>query len=154
MIDKILSTPENEFLEISGTIFTIRDQSCKFLAEYIKKKKNPFKDENLIFFFAGPTPGFENGNGSIGPTTSSRMVPFFEMLISLGAKALIGKGDVGIKGKDILEKSNVSYLSAFGGAGAYYGKTVEKMETFLFPELGPEAIYKIEVSGFPAIKIY
>lgn len=154
MLDKIRNAKENEFIEISGTIFTIRDQSCKILAEYIKTNENPFKKKDLIFFFAGPTPGFENGNGSIGPTTSSRMVPFFEMLISLGAKAFIGKGDVGEKAVKMLKENNVSYLSAFGGAGAYYGETVDKMETFMFPELGPETIYQIEISNFPVIKLY
>jgi Tartrate dehydratase beta subunit/Fumarate hydratase class I, C-terminal domain len=55
--------------------------------------------------------------------------------------------------KELLKEYKAIYLATFGGAGAYLSQFVEKMEPIAFPELGPEALFRIKVKDFPAIVI-
>jgi len=74
-------------------------------------------------------------------------------LLAAGLKGMIGKGVRSQEVKDTLKKYKAVYLAAVGGAGALISKTILKSETIAYPELGPEAILKIEVVDFPATVI-
>ena len=154
--DKVISKLKaGDAILIEGSIFTARDSAHQKLAELIKKKaKLPFNPKGNIVFYAGPTPSKNSLVGSIGPTTASRMDPFTEPLLKLGLKGMIGKGPRSKEVKGMMKKYKAIYFVATGGAAALYAQTVKKAEMIAFPELGPEAILKLEVKLFPAIVAY
>jgi fumarate hydratase subunit beta len=137
---------------INGTIYTGRDAAHKKLAELIAAGAAlPFDLRGQVIFYVGPTPA-RPGNpiGSAGPTTSYRMDVFTPKLHELGLKASIGKGSRSAEVKEALKKYKAVYLAVTGGAAALVSKSIKKAETIAYPELGPEAIRKLEVENFPA----
>jgi fumarate hydratase subunit beta len=140
---------------ISGVIYTMRDAAHARITEMIRKRvKLPFNLENQVIYYCGPTPA-KPGNiiGSCGPTTSSRMDSFTPLLLEHGLKGMIGKGERSAAVKDAIAKYGAVYFSALGGLGAEYAGDVKKAEVIAFPELGPEAIYRLEVEDFSAVVI-
>jgi fumarate hydratase subunit beta len=137
---------------IDGTIYTGRDAAHKKLADLIAAGTAlPFDLRGQIIFYVGPTPA-RPGNpiGSAGPTTSYRMDAFAPKLHELGLKASIGKGSRNAEVKESLKKFKAVYLAVTGGAAALVSKSIQKAEVVAYPELGPEAIQKLEVKNFPA----
>jgi fumarate hydratase subunit beta len=74
-------------------------------------------------------------------------------LLAAGLKGMIGKGARSREVKEAMKKHEAVYLAAIGGAGALISKTILKSEIIAYPELGPEAILKLEVNNFPATVI-
>ena len=142
-----------EELLLSGTIYTARDAAHKKLTELTqKRKKLPLNLKNAVIYYAGPTPEREdNLFGSCGPTTSSRMDNFTPLLLKKGLGAMIGKGRRSPEVKKLIKKHKAVYFLTVGGAGAYLAKRIKSSEVVSFRELGPEAIYKLEVEDFPLI---
>jgi fumarate hydratase subunit beta len=137
---------------INGTIYTGRDAAHKKLADLIASGSAlPFDLRGQIIFYVGPTPA-RPGNpiGSAGPTTSYRMDAYAPKLHELGLKASIGKGSRNAEVKDSLKKYKAVYLAVTGGAAALVSKSIKKAEVVAYPELGPEAIQRLEVENFPA----
>jgi len=66
---------------------------------------------------------------------------------------MIGKGTRSPAVKDAIKKYRGVYLAATGGAGALISKSIKKSEIVAYPELGAEAILRLEVEDFPAIVI-
>lgn len=140
---------------ISGFIYTMRDAAHARVADIISKKgKLPFDFKGQVIYYCGPTPA-KPGNviGSCGPTTSSRMDVFTPMMLEKGIKGMIGKGERSIAVKDAIIQNKAVYFSALGGLGAEYARNVKSSEVIAFPELGPEAIYKMDVEDFYAVVI-
>jgi len=137
----------------SGIIYTARDQAHKKMVEAVNKKRRlPFELEGQIIYYCGPTPASKGRPiGSCGPTTSSRMDEFTPLLLSKGLLGLIGKGDRSKKVRDAIKKSKAVYFITIGGAGAYLSKKVISSRAIGYKELGPEAIYRLEVNDFPLI---
>jgi len=151
---EILSSLEaGEMLELNGIIYTARDQAHYRMIKLIEEgKKLPFELTNNAIYYCGPTPKREdNLFGSAGPTTSSRMDKAFVILSSLGLSASIGKGNRSAEVVEACKKYKSLYFITFGGAGAYLAKKILKQELIAFEELGPEAIYRLEVKDFPVI---
>lgn len=138
---------------LSGVIYTARDQAHKRLAELIKNRKRlPFDLKKAVIYYCGPTrtrPGAVIG--SCGPTTSARMDSFTPALLEAGLKAMIGKGNRSKEVIAVIKKYKAVYFITIGGAGAYLSKKVKKAEVIAFRDLGPEAIYRLEVRDFPVI---
>lgn len=144
-----------EAIYISGTIYTARDSAHKLLTQLIKEgKKLPFELKGSIIYYAGPAPT-KPGEvvGSIGPTTSYRMDPYTPDILNKGAAILIGKGSRSDLVKASLLKNDAIYCAALGGAGALLASKVKNISVVAFAELGPEAIYKLEVEEFPVIVV-
>jgi fumarate hydratase subunit beta len=140
---------------ISGIIYTMRDAAHAKVAEIIQKHgKLPFDFKNQVLYYCGPTPS-KPGNvvGSCGPTTSSRMDKYTPLMLAHGIKGMIGKGERSVEVKDAIIKYKAVYFSALGGLGAEYARNVKNVEVIAFPELGPEAIYKMEIEDFYAVVI-
>jgi fumarate hydratase subunit beta len=140
---------------INGKIYTMRDAAHEKISEMIlNKQKLPFDLKNQIIYYCGPTPA-KDGRiiGSCGPTTSSRMDKYTPLLLKNGIKGMIGKGERSVEVKDAIKKYKAVYFSALGGLGALYADNVKKAKIIAFPELGPEAIYELEVEDFYAIVI-
>lgn len=136
---------------LSGTIYTARDAAHERLAHLIaQKKKLPFDVKNSVIYYAGPTPKRKDGlPGSCGPTTSSRMDKSTPVLLKMGLGATIGKGRRSDQVKKLTKRHKAIYFLTIGGAGAYLAKKIKSSEVLAFKDLGPEAIYKLEVEDFP-----
>jgi fumarate hydratase subunit beta len=139
-------------LLISGVIYTGRDAAHKKLMDLIEKGEPlPFDLQGQIIFYVGPTPARPGKPiGSAGPTTSYRMDVFTPRLHELGLKASIGKGSRSPEVKQALRDFKAVYLAVTGGAAALVAQRIKKSEVVAYPELGPEAIYRLEVVDFPA----
>jgi fumarate hydratase subunit beta len=137
-----------EPISFSGELITARDATLKKIFE---NNAQEFLQGKIVYF-CGPTPPPPGKIiGSCGPTTSSRMEPFLEPLGKAGVKALIGKGEFSEEAKKILQKYNISYFAAIGGTGALLSSTVVSAQIVLHGELGPEAVYRLEVKDFPVV---
>ncbi len=149
--DVISSLKAGDEVLLSGVIFTARDAAHKRLHDLIVRGKSiPLNLKDAVIYYAGPTPPRPNAIiGSCGPTTSSRMDPFTPELLRLGLGGMIGKGDRSIEVKRAIKKYRSVYFLAIGGIGALLSDKVKMAQPVLFKDLGPEAIYKMEVVDFP-----
>ncbi len=140
---------------ITGVIYTGRDMAHKHMVEGHKKgEKLPFDPEGQILYYTGPTPaGPGQVIGSAGPTTSYRMDKYSPYLLELGLKGMIGKGPRGQDVKDAIRKHKAVYFAAIGGAGALISKAIRKAEVIAYPELGTEAVMRLEVENFPVVVV-
>ena len=98
---------------------------------------------------------FDDGgkaSGSFGPTTAGRMDSYVDLLQSKGASMImIAKGNRSQKVTDACKKYGGFYLGSIGGPAAVLAEeNIKKVECIDFPELGMEAVWKIEVENFPA----
>lgn len=141
---------------ITGIIYTARDAAHKKLVELIEEGKLlPFDPNNAIIYYTGPTPASPGrAIGSCGPTSSYRMDPYSPILMKQGVKVMIGKGPRSDEFKESLLENKGVYLSTVGGAAALISESVKKCDLIAYPELGAEAIYKLEVVDFKAIVTY
>ena len=145
-----VSTP----LLLSGTIVVGRDiahakfkellDAGKPLPEYLKKHP---------IYYAGPAktpPG--KPSGSFGPTTAGRMDSYVDLLQSHGGSLImIAKGNRSQQVTDACRKHGGFYLGSIGGPAAILAEeNIKKVECIDYPELGMEAVWKIEVENFPA----
>lgn len=140
---------------ISGVIYTARDAAHKRLCELAAEGKQlPLDVKDAIIYFVGPTPAKPGqAIGSAGPTTSYRMDAYSPTLISLGLTGMIGKGKRGEEVISAMREHGAVYFGAIGGCGALLGKCIKKAEIIAYPDLGAEAIRRLEVEDFPAIVI-
>lgn len=140
---------------ISGVIYTARDAAHRRIVEAMDRNdKLPFDLKNQVIYYSGPTParpGFIIG--SIGPTTSGRMDSYTPRLLAAGLKGMIGKGHRSQAVKDSIKQYKAVYFAAVGGTAALLSQTVKKVDLIAYPDLGTEAVYRLEIENFPAIVI-
>jgi fumarate hydratase subunit beta len=138
---------------ITGVIYTGRDMAHKYMVEGSEKGVPlPFDLKGQVLYYTGPTPAPPGRPiGAAGPTTSYRMDKYAPALLELGLKGMIGKGPRGPEVKDAIKKYKAVYFAAIGGAGALMSKAIRKAEVIAYPELGAEAVMRLEVEDFPAI---
>ncbi len=146
--------PVGTSLMLSGTIVVGRDiahakfkeqlDSGKSLPEYLKKHP---------IYYAGPakTPAGKP-SGSFGPTTAGRMDSYVDLLQSHGGSmVMIAKGNRSQQVTDACKKHGGFYLGSIGGPAAILAEeNIKKVECIDYPELGMEAVWKIDVVDFPA----
>jgi fumarate hydratase subunit beta len=140
---------------LNGVLFTGRDAAHKRIFELIKEGKElPIELKGQVIYYVGPTPPKPGKPiGSAGPTTSYRMDPYSPKLIELGLKGMIGKGNRSGDVIEAMKKHKAVYFGATGGAGALLAKRIKKAEIVAYPDLGPEAIRRLEVEDFPVTVI-
>lgn len=138
---------------LSGIIYTARDQAHKRLGETIRQgKKLPLDLKGAIIYYCGPTKTPESKViGSCGPTTSSRMDEFTPILLKAGLKGMIGKGKRSKEVIKAIKKYKAVYFLTYAGCGALLTKYIKKAKPVAYRDLGPEAIYSLEVKDFPLI---
>ncbi|MGB9935626.1 Fe-S-containing hydro-lyase [Thermodesulfovibrio sp. Kuro-1] len=138
---------------INGYVYTARDAAHKRLVELINNNTPlPFDLKGQIIYYVGPTPAPPGkAIGSAGPTTSSRMDSYTPLLLSLGIKGMIGKGQRSEEVIRAIKKYKAVYFLATGGAGALLSRHIVSAEEIAFPELGTESIKKLLLKDFPAI---
>lgn len=138
---------------IQGTVYAARDAAHKKIVEAIEENKEiPFDLKGQIIYYVGPCPAPPGRViGSAGPTTSGRMDSYTPTLLEKGLKAMIGKGQRDKQVVESIKKHGAVYLAAVGGAGVYLAKRIKETEIIAYPELGPEALRKMEFVDFPCI---
>lgn len=152
IVDKLRA---GDKVSINGIILTGRDAAHKKLFDLIKAGQElPVDLKGQLIYYVGPSPARPGQDiGSAGPTTSGRMDAYTPALLDLGLKGMIGKG---LRSQDVLvslKKNKAVYFAATGGAAALISKRIIKAEVIAYPELGPEAIYRLEVADFPVIVV-
>lgn len=138
---------------ISGTIYAARDAAHKNMVNSLQQHNQlPFEMEGQIIYYTGPCPAPPGKViGSAGPTTSGRMDAYAPSLLEQGLRVMIGKGNRNQEVIAAMKKYGAIYLAAVGGAGAYLAQRIIAVEVVAYPELGPEALLKLEVRDFPCI---
>ena len=138
---------------ITGVIYTGRDMAHKFMVEgHARGEALPFDLKGQILYYTGPTPAAPGRPiGSAGPTTSYRMDRYTPYLLEQGLKGMIGKGPRGQEVMDAIKQNKAVYFAAIGGAGALISKAIRKAEVIAYPELGTEAVMRLEVEDFPVV---
>jgi fumarate hydratase class I len=139
---------------LSGPIIVARDSAHAKLRERLEAGE-PLPDyfKEHVIYYAGPakTPqGY--ASGSFGPTTAGRMDSFVEQFHAAGGSmVMLAKGNRSPAVCESCRKHGGFYLGSIGGAAARLAENcIRKVEVVEYPELGMEAIWRIEVENFPA----
>jgi fumarate hydratase subunit beta len=140
---------------LSGILYTARDAAHKQLINLLDKGEPlPFSVEDACIYYTGPTPAKPGRvTGSAGPTTSYRMDAYTPRLLELGLRCMIGKGERSETVVNAMKKAGAVYVGALGGAGALLASRIKSSEVVAFPDLGTEAVRRLEVENFPAIVV-
>ncbi|MDI6873138.1 FumA C-terminus/TtdB family hydratase beta subunit [Candidatus Solincola sp.] len=143
-------------LLVTGRLITARDQAHRRLVETLERGERPPVDlKGEIIYYAGPSPAPPGkAAGSVGPTTASRMDPYTPRLAAEGIAACIGKGPRSPETRRALVENGVLYLVGIGGAAALLGSRVRAVRLLAYEDLGPEAVYELEVEDFPVLVAY
>ncbi len=146
--------PVTTALELTGTIIVARDIAHAKLREMMEAGKDlPDYIKEYPVYYAGPAKKPDGmASGSFGPTTAGRMDPYVELFQSHGASmVMIAKGNRSQQVTDSCKEHGGFYLGSIGGPAAILAQNhIKKVEVLDFPELGMEAVWKIEVEKFPA----
>ncbi|MGA3302856.1 MAG: fumarate hydratase [Methylovirgula sp.] len=141
-------------LSLSGTMVVARDMAHAKIRELLERGE-PMPDyfKNHPIYYAGPakTPvGY--ASGSFGPTTAGRMDSFVDQFQAHGGSlVMIAKGNRSAQVRRACAEHGGFYLGSVGGPAARLAQDcIKKVEVLAYPELGMEAIWKIEVENFPA----
>lgn len=146
--------PVSTRVSLTGTIIVGRDIAHARLKERLDKGEGlPDYIKNHPILYAGPakTPaGY--ACGSMGPTTANRMDPYADPFMAAGGSfVMIAKGNRTQVVTDACKKHGGFYLGTIGGVAAALSEAaIKSIECIEYPELGMEAVYKIEVVDFPA----
>ncbi|HOG47187.1 MAG TPA: Fe-S-containing hydro-lyase [Anaerolineae bacterium] len=140
---------------ITGTIYVGRDAAHKRLVEALQAGRPlPFDVTGQIIYYMGPSPAKPGRPiGSAGPTTSYRMDAYTPAMLQAGLKGMIGKGNRSQAVREAIKKHRAVYFASVGGAAALIAQSVQASEVVAYPELGAEAVLRLQVVDFPAIVI-
>jgi fumarate hydratase subunit beta len=153
--DVVRGLKVGDAVAITGVIYQARDAAHKRLVALIEAGEElPFELKGAVVYYMGPSPA-KPGNviGSAGPTTSGRMDAYAPLLMRQGLKGMIGKGLRTTEVKQAMRDETSVYFAATGGAGALLAKSIVGNEVIAYPELGAEAVARLEVKDFPAIVV-
>ena len=158
-----IEAPESEFasvragdaVELSGRVLTLRDASAARLAQTLERNQlPPISLQHRVMYAVGPSPA-KPGQviGSAGPTTTARMGRYLPTLFAGGVRAMIGKGE--LHGADMAAcvEHGAIYFAAIGGLGALLARQISAARVVAYEELGPEALFELELTAFPAVVI-
>ncbi|MDE5839312.1 MAG: fumarate hydratase [Muribaculaceae bacterium] len=146
--------PVSTRLSLKGTIIVGRDIAHAKIKERLDAGE-PMPDylKEHPIYYAGPAKKPEGmPSGSFGPTTAGRMDPYVDQFQAAGGSMImIAKGNRSQQVTDACKKHGGFYLGSIGGPAAILAKdSIKSVELLEYPELGMEAIWKIEVENFPA----
>ncbi|MCD7782118.1 MAG: FumA C-terminus/TtdB family hydratase beta subunit [Methanosphaera sp.] len=147
--DDINKLTAGDTVYITGKIYTARDSAHKRILE----EGAPIDLEGVALFHAGPIIKKDADDDyeivAIGPTTSMRMNPYEPEVLSMGVKAIIGKGGMDSDTQKALVDNNCVFLTAVGGCAALYVNNIKEVSNVKWLDLGmPEAIWELDVERF------
>jgi fumarate hydratase class I len=150
--EDVASWAPGQTLLLNGRMLTGRDAAHKRIADMLAKKEQlPVDFTNRVIYYVGPVdPVRSEVVGPAGPTTSTRMDKFTEMMLAqTGLIAMIGKAERGPVAIDAIRKHKSAYLMAVGGAAYLVAKAIKSAKVVGFADLGMEAIYEFDVRDMP-----
>lgn len=151
--ETVESLKAGDRVSISGRIYTARDAAHKRMIEGLESGEGlPFDIVDQTIYYTGPSPT-KPGQiiGSSGPTTSYRMDDYTPILLDLGLRGMIGKGERSEEVIDSMIKNKAVYLAVIGGAGALISNSIKSVDIIAYDDLGTEAIRRLRVEDFQAI---
>lgn len=141
-------------LSLTGTIVVARDIAHAKIRERLQNgEEMPQYLKDHPVYYAGPAKTPEGmASGSFGPTTAGRMDAYVDLFQSHGGSmVMLAKGNRSQQVTDACGKHGGFYLGSIGGPAARLAQDcIKKVEVLEYPELGMEAVWKIEVEDFPA----
>ncbi len=149
---EVASWKPGDTLLLSGRLLTGRDAAHKRIQDLLEKGEPlPVDFANRLIYYVGPVdPVRGEAVGPAGPTTSTRMDKFTEMMLSqTGLLGMIGKAERGPAAIEAIRKHRSAYLMAVGGAAYLVSKAIRRARVVGFADLGMEAIYEFEVADMP-----
>lgn len=149
----IMSLKAGDLLLLSGMVYTARDAAHKKIAGLLQSGDLlPFAISGQAIYYAGPCPARPGQViGSAGPTTSGRMDLYTPLLLENGLKVMIGKGKRSEKVIQSIKTHKAVYLGATGGAGALISRCITSSEVVAWPDLGTEAVHRLQIKDLPVI---
>ena len=154
VLAQLTKYPVKTRLSLTGTLIVARDLAHAKLRERLEKGQElPDYFKNHPIYYAGPAKTPEGyASGAFGPTTAGRMDSYIDQFQANGGSMIsLAKGNRSAQVRDACKKHGGFYLASIGGSAAKLAEQcIKKVEVCEYPELGMEAIWRIEVEDFPA----
>ncbi|TVO75261.1 fumarate hydratase [Sedimenticola selenatireducens] len=152
--EEIATWKPGESLLISGKLLTGRDAAHKRIQDMLAKGESlpdGVDFNNRFIYYVGPVdPVRDEVVGPAGPTTSTRMDAFTDMMLGdTGLIGMVGKAERGPAAIESIKKHGAVYLMAVGGAAFLVSKAIRSSRMVAFEDLGMEAIREFEVEDMP-----
>ena len=149
---EVASWKAGETLLLNGKMLTGRDAAHKRIQDMLAKGEPlPVDFANRVIYYVGPVdPVGDEVVGPAGPTTSTRMDKFTDMMLAqTGLIAMVGKAERGPTAIEAIKNHGSAYLMAVGGAAYLVSKAIKGAKVVGFEDLGMEAIYEFDVVDMP-----
>jgi len=149
----------NDTIYITGTMVTARDQAHRRALELVKKgEKIPVDLKGLAVFHCGPIVKKDGDKWvavAAGPTTSTRMDIFEDEFIkTFGVRVVVGKGGIGKRTTDAMQKYGAVYGAFTGGAAVLAARAIKNIKAVEWYDLGvPEALWIFDVQEFGPLTV-
>ena len=150
--EEVASWKPGDTLLLNGKMLTGRDAAHQRIADMLANGEQlPVSFKNRVIYYVGPVdPVRDEVVGPAGPTTSTRMDKFTEMMLGqTGLISMIGKAERGPVAIEAIKKHKSAYLMAVGGAAYLVAKAIKQSKVVGFADLGMEAIYEFDVKDMP-----
>jgi fumarate hydratase, class I len=150
--EQVAAWKPGQTLLLNGKMLTGRDAAHKRIQDMLAKGEPlPVSFKNRVIYYVGPVdPVGDEAVGPAGPTTSTRMDGFTEMMLAqTGLIAMIGKAERGPVAIESIKKHKSAYLMAVGGAAYLVSKAIKHAQVVGFADMGMEAIYEFDVVDMP-----
>ncbi len=150
--EQVAAWKPGERLLLNGRMLTGRDAAHKRIQDMLGKGEPlPVDFTNRVIYYVGPVdPVGTEVVGPAGPTTSTRMDKFTDMMLGqTGLIAMVGKAERGPEAVESIRKHKSAYLMAVGGAAYLVSKAIKTAKVLAFQDLGMEAIYEFDVVDMP-----
>ncbi len=150
--EQVAAWKPGETLLLNGRMLTGRDAAHKRIQDMLAKGEPlPVDFTNRVIYYVGPVdPVGSEVVGPAGPTTSTRMDKFTDMMLGqTGLIAMVGKAERGPEAVESIRKHKSAYLMAVGGAAYLVSKAIKTAKVLAFQDLGMEAIYEFDVVDMP-----
>ena len=156
-VQKMKGLPTGTRVLLTGTLIVARDIAHAKWKEVIESGQElPEYTRKYPVYYAGPAKTPEGyASGSFGPTTAGRMDSYADLLMSRGASLImLAKGNRAKNVREACQRWGGFYLGTIGGAAARLAQdSIKKVDVIDYPELGMEAVHKIQVEDFPAFVV-
>ncbi len=150
--EQVAAWKPGETLLLNGRMLTGRDAAHKRIQDMLAAGEPvPVDFTNRVIYYVGPVdPVGSEAVGPAGPTTSTRMDKFTDMMLGkTGLLAMVGKAERGPAAVASIKQHRSAYLMAVGGAAYLVSKAIKTAKVLAFEDLGMEAIYEFDVQDMP-----
>jgi len=149
--EQVAAWQPGQTLLLSGKLLTGRDAAhmrMKTLQD--SGEAFPVDFGNRVIYYVGPVDAVgDEAVGPAGPTTSTRMDAYSDMMLDTGLLAMVGKAERGPVAIDSIRRHGAAYLMAVGGAAYLVSRAIRSAKVVAFQDLGMEAIHEFEVKDMP-----